>query len=414
LGSNTNFWNTVAAVVVGPPVGAVVTEVVPAPAAALVVAVAAREVVLEIDAEFELPQAASTATADAATKGRHDMRIDETSTGGDSTLPWRFTTATAGRGGGARVCQPGPVHEGSRRAILAAFVANLGIAIAKLAGFLITGSAGLMAEALHSLADTGNQGLLMLGSKRAKLGESSAHPFGHGRERYFWAFVVALVLFSLGGMFALFEGYDKLRHPHATDNAVVGYVILGVAVVLESFSLRTAVREARSHRPPDTSWWRFIRRAKEPELPVVLLEDTGALLGLLFAFVGLMLSQITDNARWDAVGSMAIGVLLVSIAVVLVVEMKSLLIGEAASPEMQRAIIDAIKGAPNVTRLIHMRTEHLAPDEVLLAAKVEFDDSLSGRELTAAIDEVEAHVRAAAPAVTLIYLEPDVLDPARL
>jgi cation diffusion facilitator family transporter len=306
------------------------------------------------------------------------------------------------------------VHEGSRKAILAAFVANLGIAIAKLVGFVVTGSAGLMAESLHSLADTGNQGLLMLGGHRAKIGESSEHPFGHGRERYFWAFVVALVLFSLGGMFALWEGYQKLRHPHKADNPIVGYGILGVAVVLESFSLRTAVREARSHRPAGTSWWNFIRRAKEPELPVVLLEDTGALLGLVFALIGLMLSQVSGNGRWDAAGSMAIGILLVMIAAVLVVKMKSLLIGEAATPEMQRAIVDAISGAPNVGRLIHMRTEHLAPDEVLLAAKVEFDGSLTVRELSAAIDEVEAHVRAAVPAVSLIYLEPDVLDPTRL
>jgi cation diffusion facilitator family transporter len=314
----------------------------------------------------------------------------------------------------AAVCQPGPVHEGSRKAILAAFVANLGIAIAKLVGFFITGSAGLMAESLHSLADTGNQGLLMLGGHRAKIGESATHPFGTGRERYFWAFVVALVLFSLGGMFALWEGYQKLRHPHETDNAIVGYFILGVAVVLEAYSLRTAVREARPHRAAGHSWWRFIRRAKEPELPVVLLEDTGALLGLVFALVGLALSQITGNARWDAVGSMAIGVLLVVIAIILVIEMKSLLIGEAAAPEMRHAIVEAINGAPHVARLIHMRTEHLAPDEVLLAAKVEFAGSLTVRELSAAIDDVEAHVRAAVPVVTLIYIEPDVLDPSRL
>jgi cation diffusion facilitator family transporter len=312
------------------------------------------------------------------------------------------------------MCQPWPVHEGSRKAIVAAFVANLGIAVAKFAGFFITGSAGLMAESLHSLADTGNQGLLMLGGRRAKIGESTAHPFGHGRERYFWSFVVALVLFSLGGMFALFEGYEKLRHPHETDNAVVAYVILGLAFVLEGFSLRTAVREAAPLRAPGTSWWRFIRQAKEPELPVVLLEDTGALLGLAFALVGLFLSEVTSNPRWDAVGSMAIGVLLVTIAVILVVEMKSLLIGEAASPQMQRTIVDTINASPGVKRLIHMRTEHLAPDEVLLTAKVEFDGALTVRELSAAIDELEAHVRGAVPAVSVIYVEPDILDPTRL
>jgi len=306
------------------------------------------------------------------------------------------------------------VHEGSRRAILAAFIANLGIALAKLVGFLLTGSASLLAECLHSVADTGNQGLLMLGGHRAKLGESSQHQFGRGRERYFWAFVVALVLFSLGGVFALFEGYEKLRHPHTVENAVVGYIILGIAIVLESFSLRTAVHESSGRRAPSVSWWGFIRRSKEPELPVVLLEDTGALLGLFFALSGLVLAQVTGNGRWDALGSMAIGALLVAIAITLAVEMKSLLIGEAATPEMQHAIADAITGAPNVGRLIHMRTEHLAPDEVLLAAKVEFDGSLTVRELSAAIDEVEAHVRTAVPAVSLIYLEPDVLDPTRL
>ena len=168
------------------------------------------------------------------------------------------------------------MQEGSRKAIIAAFVANLGIAIAKFVGFLITGSAGLLAEAFHSAADTGNQGLLMLGSKRAERAATPRHPFGYGRERYFWSFVVALVLFSLGGMFAIYEGISKLRQPHETENLPVAIGILVFAILLESYSLMTAVKEANHVKPPKTSWWNFIRRSKSPELPVVLLEDTAA------------------------------------------------------------------------------------------------------------------------------------------
>src|SRR3954454_22523090 len=222
------------------------------------------------------------------------------------------------------------MQDGSRKAIIAAFLANLGIAIAKFAGFLITSSAGLLAEAMHSLADTGNQGLLMFGSKRAKRRADAAHPFGYGPERYFWAFVVALVLFSLGGLFALYEGIAKLFHPHEIESPVVGFVILGISILLESLSLRTAVRESRPSKRRDQGWWSFIHTTKSPELPVVLLEDSGALIGLFFAFTGLVLAEVTGNPRWDAAGSIVIGLLLVAIAVVLAVEMKGLLIGESA------------------------------------------------------------------------------------
>lgn len=298
------------------------------------------------------------------------------------------------------------MHEGSRRAIVAAFVANLGIALAKFAGFAITGAASLLAEAIHSVADTGNQGLLFLGGARARRRPDEAHPFGYGSERYFWSFVVALVLFSLGGLFALFEGIEKLRDPHTLDSPVVAYVILGVAVVLESFSLRTAAREAKPAKG-DASWWQFIRRTKSPELPVVLLEDVGALTGLVLALAGVTLAEITGNPRWDAVGSIAIGALLVVIAFVLVVEMKSLLIGEAASPKLETAIRSAMTESPEVKSVIHMRTLHLGPDELLVAAKLDVD-APSVAELARAIDAVEARIRAAAPIATVIYLEPDV------
>lgn len=300
------------------------------------------------------------------------------------------------------------MQDGSRKAIIAAFFANLGIAVAKFVGFIITGSAGLLAEAGHSLADTGNQGLLMFGSKRAVRRADRTHPFGYGPERYFWAFVVALVLFSMGGLFALYEGIHKLSDPHAVDNVGVAYAILIIAIVLETYSLRTAVKEAARVKPSDKSWWWYIRNAKSPELPVVLLEDCGAEIGLVFALAGLTLADVTGNPRWDAVGSIAIGALLVVIAIVLAVEMKGLLIGEAPLEEMQQAIEQAITTSPRVNGIIHLRAMHLGPDELLVAVKIDFDHHLSVAELAQAIDDTESAMRAAVPAAKTIYIEPDI------
>lgn len=299
------------------------------------------------------------------------------------------------------------MHEGSTKAIAAAFLANLGIAIAKFVGFLVTGASSMLAESIHSLADTGNQGLLVVGGRAAARPATPEHPFGHGRDRYFWAFVVALVLFTLGGLFAVYEGVEKLRHPHEIDSPLVALGILGVAVVLESFSLRTAVRESRPFKGR-LSWPAYVRRSKSPELPVVLLEDLGALIGLAFAIGGVGLAALLDQPRIDGAATLAIGVLLVTIAIVLVIEMKSLLIGEAASPDQQRAIRDGIEGAPDVRRLIHMRTLHLGPDELLVAAKIELDPSLSSAGIAAAINGAEARVREAVPIARVIYLEPDL------
>jgi cation diffusion facilitator family transporter len=299
------------------------------------------------------------------------------------------------------------VQEGSRRAIFAALTANLGIAIAKFVGFLITGAASLLAEAVHSVADTSNQALLLLGGHRARRSATEEHPFGYGRERFFWAFVVALVLFSMGGLFAIYEGIEKLRHPHEVESLVVAVVILLVAIALETFSLITAVREA-NHVRGGQSWWTFIRRSKNPELPVVLLEDTGAEIGLLLALVGVVMAHVTEEPRWDAAGSLGIGILLVVIALVLATEMKSLLIGESASPGDQEAIRHAIEDSPEVRRLIHMRTEHLGPDELLVAAKAEFDGGLSFADLARAVDDTEARLRQAVPSARVVYIEPDV------
>jgi cation diffusion facilitator family transporter len=301
------------------------------------------------------------------------------------------------------------VHEGSKRAIFAAFLANLGIAIAKFVGFLITGASSMLAESIHSVADTANQGLLFFGGRQAARAATPEHPFGYGRDRYFWSFVVALVLFSVGGVFAIYEGTEKLRNPHEIDSPGVAFGILGVALVLEMFSLRTAVREARLVRGRN-SWVSYIRRSKSPELPVVLLEDLGALLGLALALTGLTLTVATDEPRFDGAGTLAIGVLLVAIAVILVIEMKSLLIGESASREQQVRILAEIEGTPHVRRVIHMRTLHLGPDELLVAAKVEFGSSLSTREVADTINAIEDRVRGAVPIARVIYLEPDLFS----
>ncbi len=299
------------------------------------------------------------------------------------------------------------MHDGGRKAIIAAFFANLGIAVSKFVGFLLTGSAGLAAESVHSLADTANQGLLMLGGSRAARGQDEDHPFGHERERYFWAFIVALILFSMGGLFALYEGINKLRHPHETESLGIALVILGVAIVLEAFSLRTAVRETAKVKPAGQGYWQFVRHAKQPELPTVLLEDVAAQAGLVIAFVGVLLGHLTHEPRWDAAGSVAIGVLLIVVAVILGVEMKSLLIGESASPADRTALADALLGADHVEEVIHMRTEHLGPDALLVAAKVIFDPALPAEAVSRTIDAAEERMRSAVPAARFIFIEPD-------
>jgi cation diffusion facilitator family transporter len=265
----------------------------------------------------------------------------------------------------------------------------------------------MLAESIHSLADTGNQALLLLGSRRADRPPDEAHPFGYGPARYFWAFVVAVVLFTLGGLFAIFEGIEKLRSPHAIDAPVWAFAVLGFSIVAESLSFRTGLIVANPLRGRRT-WWQFIRGTKNPELPVVLLEDFGALVGLVFALAGVTLAEVFHQPRFDALGSLAIGVLLVGVAIVLAIEMASLLIGEAASPDDLATISDALVGAPSVRRLIHLRTQHLGPEDVLVAAKVEFDPALTFAELASAIDGAEARLRAAYPPARLVFLEPDL------
>jgi cation diffusion facilitator family transporter len=296
---------------------------------------------------------------------------------------------------------------GSTRAIVAALLANAGIAIAKFVGFIITGSSSMLAESVHSIADTSNQGLLLFGQREARKQADDLHQFGYGRSRYFYSFVVALVLFTLGAVFALYEGYHKITHPEGLTSPVVAIAILVVAIGLESYSFRTAIVESRPLKGPG-GWWRFIRTSRNPELPVVLLEDTGALIGLVFALAGVGLSMLTGDPVWDGIGTAAIGMLLAVIAVILMVEMHSLLIGESATSQEDKAIRAALEQTKNVERLIHIRTQYLGPDELLVGAKIALAADTDLATVAATIDAAEAAVRAAVPAATVIYLEPDL------
>lgn len=288
-----------------------------------------------------------------------------------------------------------------RRSIVAAFLANLGVAVAKIVGFALTGAASLLAEAIHSAADSANQGLLLLGRSRARRAPDVHHPFGFGRERFFWAFVVALMLFSGGSLFALVEGEEKLRHPHDLESPFVALLILVVAICLEGASLRTAVREARKSK--SGSWWQFVRTARSPELPVVLLEDSAAVLGLILAASGIGLAHVTGDARYDALGSVAIGLLLGAVALVLAVETKSMLIGESATPRVVNEICRTVAGVPGVRSIVDLRTEHLGPDRILVVGDLALDH---GGDPASVIHHVDAAVRERVPEVALSFFEP--------
>ncbi len=296
---------------------------------------------------------------------------------------------------------------GSNRAIIAALIANLGIAITKFIAFLFSGSSSMLAESVHSLADTGNQALLLLGGRQSRREANAEHPFGYGRERYVYAFVVSIILFSVGGVFSIYEGIEKLGHPHPLDNAWLPIVVLLVAIVLESFSFRTAIKES-NHVRGKQGWVEFIRRSKAPELPVVLLEDFAALVGLVLALIGVGLTVITHNGLWDAIGTLCIGVLLILVAIVLGIETKSLLVGEGASTENVDAIRDAVNAHPDVEALIHIKTLYIGPEELLVGAKIAFASKMKLADVASAINAVEASIRAAVPIARIIYLEPDV------
>ncbi|KRB36466.1 cation diffusion facilitator family transporter [Microbacterium sp. Root180] len=300
---------------------------------------------------------------------------------------------------------------GGGKAILAAFLANMGIALAKFIAWFLSGSASMLAEAIHSVADSGNQLLLMLGGRKAKKRADREHPFGYGRERYVYAFVVSIILFSVGGLFSIYEGIEKLTHPHELTNYWIPIAVLLIAIVLESFSLRTAVKESNHVRGRGQSWVSFVRHAKAPELPVVLLEDIAALIGLVFALFGVGMTWITHNPLFDAIGTLMIGTLLIVVAITLGIETKSLLVGEGATDADYDRIVTAITGGHEIEKLIHIKTLYLGPDELLVAAKLGFASDRPLADVAADIDRIETRVREAVPTARVIYFEPDIYRP---
>jgi cation diffusion facilitator family transporter len=302
--------------------------------------------------------------------------------------------------------------EGGAKAVVAALLANVGIAVTKFVAFLLTGSSSMLAESVHSVADSGNQILLLIGGKKSRHVPTPEHPFGFGSERYVYAFVVSIVLFSVGGLFALYEAWNKLQHPEPITGRWwwVPIVVLIMAMALEGSSFHTAVSESNQVRG-QRSWPAFIRTAKAPELPIILLEDSAALVGLVFALFGVGLTLVTGNGLWDAAGTALIGILLVFVAIVLSIEMNSLLVGEAATLDQQRAILAALQGGRGsaVERVIHLRTLHLGPEELLVCAKVAVGRADWAYQIAATIDAAERRARASVPGMRLvIYLEPDI------
>jgi len=300
--------------------------------------------------------------------------------------------------------------EGGTKAVIAALGANLGIAAAKFVAFAMTGSSSMLSEGIHSLADSGNQVLLLFGGKRAKRGVDDTFQFGYSRVRYVYAFVVAIVLFTVGGLYSLYEGIHKLQHGEELRDLNIAIGVLIFAIILEGFSFRTALKEANKARG-SYSLKAFVKRVRQPELPVILLEDTGALIGLMFALFGVSMAQITGNSRWDAIGAIAVGSLLVVIAVFLALEMSRMLVGEAALPEEQQAIEAALAAEPVVERVIYLKTLHTGPDEVLVAAKFAAGAGASADDIAAGINSAEARIREAVPHARWIFLEPDIFNP---
>jgi cation diffusion facilitator family transporter len=301
--------------------------------------------------------------------------------------------------------------DGGSKAIAAALAANLGIALAKFVAFAFTGSASMMAEGVHSIADSGNQGLLILGRSRSRRAETSKHPFGYGRERFFYAFIVAVVLFTVGALFSLYEGWHKISDPHSIEEPVWAFAVLGLGILLEGYSFRTAIKESNLTRGKQ-SWVTYIRRARAPELPVVILEDFAALIGLVVALVCVGLAVITGNGVWDGVGSVVIGLLLAFVAIVLAVETKSMLIGESAVGEIEKKIVAELESVEEIDRVIHLRTLHIGPEELLVAVKIAVTSDDTAADVARGIDAAESRIRQAVPMARHIYIEPD-LDRAR-
>jgi cation diffusion facilitator family transporter len=298
-------------------------------------------------------------------------------------------------------------HEG-KGAIFASLAANLGIAASKFIAFLLTGASSMLAESIHSVADSSNQVLLLIGGKRAKKEATKTHPFGYGRAHFLYAFIVSIVLFTLGGLFAIYEGIHKIQHPEELNNPIVAYVVLGIAMTLEGLALRTVLKEAKSFKPTDQNWWNFIRKSKSVNHIVLAMEDTAALLGLCFALTGITLSLITGNGVWDGIGTLFIGGLLVVVAIILFAEVKSLLIGEGADDDTLAIIEEEILKVEVVNSIVDLKTLYVGPAEMFIAMKVTVDAEDSASVVSVAIDEIEARIRHRVPFAKLIYVEPDL------
>jgi cation diffusion facilitator family transporter len=303
--------------------------------------------------------------------------------------------------------------DGGTKAVVAALLANTGIAITKFVAFFLTGISSMLAEAIHSVADASNQGLLLLGGKKSKSPATEQHQFGYGRERYIYAFIVSIVLFSVGGLFALYEAYhkfDEIRSGHHEDPGTWWWVplaVLSIAIVLETLSFRTAIIETKKVKG-ELSYWQFVKSSKKPELPVILLEDLAALLGLIFALLAVSLSLATDNYYFDVAGTAMIGLLLVVVAIVLAIETKSMLLGESADPVVQAQLAAALTGTAGIDRVIHMKTLYIGPEELLVAAKIEVAAGSTSEQIGATIDAAEKTIREQEPSAAWIYIEPDI------
>ena len=298
------------------------------------------------------------------------------------------------------------------RAVVVALAVNLAIAVAKFVAFLFTGSASMLAEAVHSVADTGNELLLLIGRGRSRRGPTLEHPFGYGRERYFYSFIVAVMLFTVGAAFSIYDGVHKIMSPEHVDSAAVAFVVLAVSAVLEAFSLRTTIQEANKIRG-GVGWLEFVHFTKSAELPVVLMEDLAALTGLCFAFFGILLSVLTGDGVWDGVGSVLVGLLLGCAAFIVGYESKSLLIGESANSEVSASIVSALESGSEGFRVIHLRTTHVSPESLLVTAKIAVPPTMTAADLVDGIDAAEARIRQKVPIAETIYLEPDIYRPGQ-
>ena len=300
---------------------------------------------------------------------------------------------------------PNKGGEGGRKSVIAALFGNLLIAITKFIAAAISGSSSMLTEGVHSLVDTGNQVLLIHGMHRASRPADARHPLGYGRELYFWSFIVALLIFALGAGVSIYEGLVHIRHPEPMQNLAISYGVLALSAVFEGFSWSVAFREFRQTKG-NRGWWQAIRASKDPPTFIVLFEDSAAMIGLAIAALGITLAWLTGNPFWDGAASVLIGLVLGTVAMLLAREAKGLLIGERADAGLARDISAIATAHPGVVRTNGLMTTQLAPDAVVAALSVEFEDRLRAPEIEAAVSEIEAAITRKRPEVTALFVKP--------